>query len=71
MKIISEKLNIPRYHSKIFDLYFGDKTMAIFDIETTGLFAYRDKIILSGIVMVRGEKGEVIQYFLDDEGDED
>lgn len=70
MKTVTENLTLSPYTSKIFDMYFGGRTFAVFDIETTGLSPARCKVILSGILL-RDETGcRVIQYFADRPEDE-
>lgn len=72
MKTITELLRIAPYTSKIFDMYFGGKGFAVFDIETTGLSPSRCSVILSGILLGRntGDSCEVIQFFADSPDDE-
>ena len=50
MKTIEKKVNYNKYSSKTFDLYFKDKNIAVFDIETTGLYPRRDQVILTGVL---------------------
>ena len=52
MKTITDHIQIPVYRSKLFDLYFGGKSFAVFDIETTGLSPANSKVVLTGILKV-------------------
>lgn len=70
MKTFEESLKINRYQSKAFDMYFGGKNIAVFDIETTGLFPLHDKIILTGILLISKSGCRMIQYFSDKTDDE-
>ena len=65
MKTITEQLHLTPYTSKIFDMYFGGKNFAVFDIETTGLSPARCSLILSGILLRKKDGCEVIQFFAD------
>ena len=49
MRKIIDYLHIDRYASKTFNMYFKDRSFAVFDIETTGLSPAYCKVILSGI----------------------
>jgi len=70
MKTIEEKIAIEKYESKAFDMYFGNKEIAVFDIETTGLFPGHEKIILTGILLISDGECKAIQYFADKPDDE-
>lgn len=70
MKVITDSLAISPYTAKLFDMYFGGRSLAVFDIETTGLSPARCKVILSGILLLDGKCGKVIQYFADRQNDE-
>lgn len=70
MKKIVDVIQLKPYASKAFDLYFKGRTYAIFDIETTGLSPVSSQLILSGILLVNGNEGQVIQFFADQPGDE-
>ena len=71
MKTIKNTLDYEIYKSKSFDMYFKDNNVAVFDIETTGLYPRSDKIILSGIVSFSPESSTTcVQYFADSMGDE-
>ena len=63
MKIIKERLKLNPFTSKALNFYFGGKTFAVFDIETTGLNPKYCNLMLSGIIRVKGSEGELIQYF--------
>ncbi len=70
MKTIIEDRHIEPYASRLFDMYFGQKKIAVFDIETTGLSPASCTVILSGILQIRGGSAQVIQLFADQEDDE-
>ena len=71
MKIITDNIQIPVYRSKLFDLYFGGKSFAVFDIETTGLSPANSKVVLTGILKVDQSGGMVQQFFADQSDDEE
>lgn len=72
MKTILDKLQIPAYYSKLFDMYFGGKSFAVFDIETTGLSPANSKVVLTGILQVdQNGWGHVQQFFADQTDDEE
>lgn len=70
MKTYIDTQRLPAFQSRIFDSYFGGKTFAVFDIETTGLSPASCKVILSGILLYDGEECQIIQYFANEESDE-
>lgn len=70
MKTITEPLLLAPYTSKLFDMYFGKKSFAVFDIETTGLSPSRCSVILSGILLRKKNSCEVVQLFADRADDE-
>ena len=70
MRKIIDYLHIDRYASKTFNMYFKDRSFAVFDIETTCLSPAYCKVILSGILLVKGDECQVIQFFADQAGDE-
>jgi len=70
MKIIKDELTIEKYASKAFDMYFGGLDLVVFDIETTGLFAARDRLILSGLLMISGDRCTALQFFAEQNEDE-
>lgn len=70
MKTITDNLTLNPYTAKLFDTYFGKRSFAVFDIETTGLSPAKCKVILSGILLRRGDNCEVIQYFANEVSDE-
>ena len=72
MKTILDNIQIPVYYSKLFDMYFGGKSFAVFDIETTGLSPANSKVILTGILKVdEFGCGTVQQFFADQNDDEE
>ena len=71
MKTINKRVDCKVYGSKAFEMYFRESRIAVFDIETTGLYPNRDKLILSGIVFFSPkEPATCMQYFADSIGDE-
>ncbi len=72
MKTITDNIQLPAYCSKVFNMYFGGKSFAVFDIETTGLSPVYSQVVLTGILTV-DESGhaQVTQYFADLPGDEE
>lgn len=70
MKTLTGEINIEPYKSKAFDIYFKGKSFAVFDIETTGLSPSGSKIILSGLLTVKGDICQVSQFFASDYNDE-
>ncbi len=70
MKIIEDNILIEPFFSKTLQMYFGDSSFAVFDIETTGLNPAYCQLMLSGILKVQGNSGTVIQYFAESLEDE-
>lgn len=71
MKTITDNIQISVYSSKLFELYFGGKSFAVFDIETTGLSPANSKVVLTGILRVDQNGGQVQQFFADQNDDEE
>ena len=70
MEVIRNFTEIPPYHSRIYDEYFGGLNTCIMDIETSGLYPNSSRIILGGLLLPRDKGFEVVQYFADKEKDE-
>lgn len=70
MKTVTDRLQLSAYTSRIFDMYFRNRSFAVFDIETTGLSPAHCKVILSGILLYDREGCRIIQYFADQADDE-
>ena len=70
MKTITDTVKLAPYTARLFDTYFGGRSFAIFDIETTGLSPAKCKVILSGLLLVRGEACNIVQYFANQPDDE-
>lgn len=70
MKTIRETVDLTIYKSKMFDMYFGGKSFAVFDIETTGLSPVTSHVILSGILLNCNNSFESIQYFAENPSEE-
>jgi DNA polymerase elongation subunit (family B) len=51
-------------------MYFGGRSLCIFDIETTGLYPRRDQLILSGLISIDNNLATVTQYFAEDPSQE-
>jgi uncharacterized protein YprB with RNaseH-like and TPR domain len=58
------------YSSDIFDFYFGEARLGVFDIETTGLSAGSAQIVLGGII-IPDVKGMKLRQFFSDGGHEE
>ena len=70
MKTINKRVDCKVYGSKAFEMYFRESRIAVFDIETTGLYPNRDKLILSGIIFLSPkEPATCMQYFADNDRD--
>lgn len=70
MKTITERYRLTPYSSRTFDMYFGGRSLCIFDIETTGLYPRRDQLILSGLISIDNNLATVTQYFAEDPSQE-
>jgi len=70
MKTFINETELNAYTGKAFDLYFGGLKTAVFDIETTGLSPSRDKVILTGILLIRSGTAKTIQFFAESPEDE-
>ena len=70
MKTIRRELDIIPESFKSVGKYLPSDNYAVFDIETTGLSANFSSVILSGFVLVRSGKAELIQYFAEDPSQE-
>lgn len=71
MKIVSNKHKIELYDSKLFNGYFDDQRIAVFDIETLGLSPMYQPVILIGLMTVDiNGNAEVTQYFAETPMDE-
>ena len=70
MKTITETLNLNECSSRIFDMYFKDRSFAVFDIETTGLSPSKCSVILSGILLKDRDGFRLLQFFAENPQDE-
>lgn len=72
MKTIEKDIKVDKYSSKIFNMYFGGKSFAVYDIESTGLSPAYCKVIISGMLFYpgHGDEAKVIQLFADQPDDE-
>ncbi|MDO5579340.1 MAG: ribonuclease H-like domain-containing protein [Ruminococcus sp.] len=70
MKILKKELSDSLIKNKSYNMYFENRNMAVFDIETTGLSPAHSSLILSGIITVIDGKRtayEILAETLDDE----
>lgn len=51
MKICRDRVFIEDYSTRAYRMYFGGMTPAVLDIETTGLDARRDRVVLAGLFL--------------------
>ncbi len=70
MEIITKRYSKDAYHPKNYHSYFDNLSVIVFDIETTGLYAANDQVILGGMLKTAGNEIEVIQYLAEAKGDE-
>ncbi len=70
MKTIKENIIVEPFSSKTMQMYFGNSSFAVFDIETTGLNPSYCQMMLSGILKVQGNSGTITQYFAESPKDE-
>ena len=63
MKTIKTTLPTESFDIKTFDAYFGGRSFAVLDIETTGLSAHNDSVILTGFLTYRNGELEFTQFF--------
>ena len=74
MKTIRETLREAPVRSRLLNTYIGGRSMAVFDIETTGLYPNSSRIMLTGILLPPeedGAPGEILQFFAEDPSDEE
>ena len=71
MKTITDYIQVSVYYSKLFDMYFGGKRFAVFDIETTGLSPASCKVILTGILTTDHDGNALVQQFFADQNDDE
>ena len=71
MKTITDNIQISVYYSKLFDMYFGGKSFAVFDIETTGLSPANSKVVLTGVLTVDQNGCGLVQQFFADQNDDE
>ena len=78
MKKYTHNITIPGFTSRLARTYLGGHSMAVLDLETTGLSASRNQVILSGIVLPAEKTllspepvpAEAIQFFAEDPSQE-
>lgn len=68
---VTDEVKLLGSPGKAFDMYFGGKRLAVFDIETTGLNPSSARLILSGIISVSGEKADFTQLLAENIADEE
>jgi len=67
MEYICEKLETEAFSNKAFGMYFGDLTIGVLDIETTGLGPAMHKIILGGLLTFETPgMAKIEQFFAED-----
>ncbi len=67
MEYICEKLETEAFNNKAFAMYFGDLTIGVLDIETTGLGPAMHKIILGGLLTFETPgMAKIEQFFAED-----
>lgn len=62
MKNITKKIKKSNFENKLFNMYFKDMSIGVFDIETTGLSPDFSKVILTGLLTFQEEEITVQQY---------
>lgn len=71
MEIVEKKYDEVFYQSNILSLYLEGCRLAIIDIETTGLHAEKNKVIIGGILIIEPTGFTVKQYFAESKSEED
>ena len=68
---IDETHELDAYASKAFDMYFGDGSICVLDIETTGLAPGNSRFVLGSLLEVgEGGAANLKQYFAEDVSEE-
>ncbi|WP_051280481.1 ribonuclease H-like domain-containing protein [Anaerovorax odorimutans] len=70
MELITNYFKENLYTSNIFNTYFKDLKIGVFDIETTGLYPNRNSLILGGLLVSSPDGIETKQYFADEKKEE-
>lgn len=70
MEILKEEYIENLYHSKVFDFYFKDLKIGILDIETTGLYAEKNHVIIGGLITATSKGIQCVQYFAEKKEEE-
>ena len=66
MRVIEEKIKINKFESNIFNTYFKDMSLCVFDIESMGLGPRTSEMILTCFLEVKDDGyGYLKQFFLD------
>ena len=66
MKIIKDEIKIEPYSFSLFNEYFSDLKICVFDIESMGLSPKYSELILSCFMNVTNDGiGHITQYFID------
>jgi uncharacterized protein YprB with RNaseH-like and TPR domain len=71
MHLVDERYDEAFYASRTFDFYFGAARLGVLDIETTGLDARRNRIVLGGLLTPCGGGVRVRQFFAESGREED
>ena len=70
MDILTAGHELLSYRSKRFSEYFDGLSVAVFDIETSGLYPSSSKCILGGLLLPAEDRAETIQFFADTKKEE-
>lgn len=70
MKRFEDEFDIDEFSSRALDMYFGGLSLCVYDIETTGLFARNDMIMLTGLLTIKDGHAAAHQYFAETPSDE-
>ncbi len=71
MKTIVYNHQLEYFTSRLFESYFGGMRLGVFDIETLGLNAARNEVVLAGIMSVNPDGSAVqTQYFIESPDEE-
>ncbi len=68
MQTFNNTLGMPRTFGKAFDLYYSGLDVVTFDLETTGLFPARDRIMLSGMLRWDDSSSALVTQYFDETG---
>ena len=69
-RTVEKNFTIDRYHSRAFDLYFGNASVCALDIETTDLSPDRSRFVLGGLLVQEETSATLKQFFAEDPAEE-